>query len=639
MDYWYVVMAVDVAGCESTIDRPEPARLLDQPVLSVDLVVADDTPRGNRSGFADPGEEVDLILGVRNFGVVPATGLSGTITTSTPGVELLDAAAAWPQVDPGASGQNTDVLRIRTDEAQNLCGDVLQFQFVPDEGSGCAASTSYFSVELGDAGVCDPTPACYVEPTFAGLQSVSDGSSCAETSLAWQDASTNCQNATISYNVYRSTDPAFTPSPANLIASKLASTGFDDSLLVPGQTYHYVVRAFDSRSGEDSNVRAVSVTAPGLPDLRAPVFGGLASATTGAACGETTLTWPAALETCSAPVSYEIYRSTDPAFTPSPATRIGSSLSPGFSDLALRPDTDYTYVVRSRDTVGNEDSNDVRITVASGITDRVVSTSDFESSTDGWATTSPNDAVTGSWEWGDPEGTTFQPEDCASGFNCWITGLPAELSPGANNDVDDGTTTLLSRAYDLTGLVEPAIRYSRWFTNDLGASPGEDPLVIEVSNDDGASWIQLESISAGTPLEWVPAEVVFPSGVTPSAFVRVRFRTSDLGAGSLVEAGIDDFSVADLRQGCSTCSPTVDPVGAIHVSLSGADVVLDWSDDPAPEASFVVYRLDGPDYGEAVRIGTTVGRSFVHEGAADSPEDFAYRVSAVNDCGTESPTD
>jgi len=639
MDYWYVIMAVDGTGCESTIDRPQPARLLDQPVLSVDLVIADDTPRGNRSGFPDPGEEVDLILGVHNYGVVPATGLSGTITTSTPGVELLDAVAAWPQVDPGSSGQNVDVLRIRTDEALNLCGDVLQFQFVPDEGSGCAVNTSYFSVALGDAGVCDPTPACYVEPTFAGLQSASGGASCAETVLGWQAATTNCQNATISYNVFRSTDPGFTPSPASLLATNLPSPGFSDSLLDPGQTYHYVVRAFDSRSGEDSNVQTLGVTAPGLPDLRPPVFAGLVSADTGTGCGEVELGWQAALETCSSPVSYEVYRSTDPAFTPGPATRIGSSFSPGFVDAALRPDTEYTYVVRARDAAGNEDPNDTRVTVASGITDLVVATSDFESSPDGWATTSPNDALTGSWEWGDPESTAFQPEDCASGVNCWITGLPAELSPGANNDVDEGTTTLLSRAYDMTGMLDPAIRYSRWFTNDLGASPGEDPLVVDVSIDDGSNWVTLENVGAGTPLEWVPTEVPFPGSLTPNAFVRVRFTTSDLGAGgSLVEAGIDDFAIVDLRRGCSVCGPTVGPVGTIHVALSGGDIVLDWSADPAPGSRFVVYRLSGPSFAEAVSIGTTTGRTFVHQGAALSGEDFAYRVSAVNDCGTESPT-
>jgi Zn-dependent metalloprotease len=640
MDYWYAVMAVDGAGCESTVDRPVAARLHDQPVLSIDVVATDDTPRGNRSGFPDPGEEVDLILGVRNYGSVAATAVSGTIVSTTPGVQILDAVAAWPQIDVGASAENVDVLRIRTDPAQNLCGDLLQFQFVPDEGSGCATDTSYFSVELGDAGVCDPTPACYVEPTFAGLQSASAGASCAETLLGWQTATTHCQNATISYNVYRGTDPAFAPGPSNQIASGLSSTTFVDALLDPGQLYYYVVRAFDSRSGEDGNVDALGVAAPGLPDLRPPVFTGLASAVTGAGCGEAELAWPAAFETCSAPITYEIYRSADPAFTPGPATRIGSTTTPGFTDLALQPDSDFTYVVRSRDAAGNEDLNDVRITVASGVTDHVVSVSDFETSPDGWATTAPDDAVTGSWEWGDPEATSFQPEDCAAGVNCWITGLTALLAGGGNNDVDDGTTTLLSRAYDLSGLVDPAIRYSRWFTNDLGASPGEDPLVVEVSNDDGTTWFPLETVGAGTPLAWVPVELALPGGVTPTDAVRVRFTASDLGlGGSLVEAGIDELSIVDLGQGCNVCAPTTGPVGTILVSLSGDDVVIDWSDDPAPGASFAVYALEGPEFATATRIGTTGSRNFVHAGAALSGERFAYRVSAVNVCGTESALD
>ena len=38
---------------------------------------------------------------------------------------------------------------------------------------------------------------------------------CAESMLGWDAATLNCLTGTVSYNVYRSTDPGFVPSPAN----------------------------------------------------------------------------------------------------------------------------------------------------------------------------------------------------------------------------------------------------------------------------------------------------------------------------------------------------------------------------------------------------------------------------------------
>jgi hypothetical protein len=75
------------------------------------------------------------------------------------------------------------------------------------------------------------------------------------------------------------------------------------------------------------------------------------------------------------------------------------------------------------------------------------------------------------------------------------------------------------------------------------------------------------------------------------------------------------------------------------VERAGDDVVLDWTDDPAPGERFAVYKLTGPGYAEAVRIGTTTERSFTHVGAATSAESFAYRVSSLDVCGNESPLD
>ena len=67
--------------------------------------------------------------------------------------------------------------------------------------------------------VCDLTPPCFVEPSFAGLSLAVQGSSCGETDLLWSAASSNCLSAEITYTVYRSTQSGFTPGPANRIAT------------------------------------------------------------------------------------------------------------------------------------------------------------------------------------------------------------------------------------------------------------------------------------------------------------------------------------------------------------------------------------------------------------------------------------
>ncbi len=633
-DYWYVVMAVNGAGCESTIEGPVAARRLPQPVLSVVSVVADDTPRGNRSGSADPNEEVDLSVTIENTGDAAAQGVQGTLT-SPEALVLLDGSSAWPDIAPGASQPSADVLRFRAD-ATNACGALLRFRLDPTENSGCSADESYFDVELGTQGVCDPTPACYVPPTFAGLASASPGASCAETALAWSPAQTHCVNAGIRYNVYRGPNASFVPGPSTLVAERILPTSFTDRLLAPGGTYHYVVRAYDTRSGEESNLVRRFATAPTTPDIGAPVFAGIQSAVTAPGCGATTLAWNVAGETCSGPVYYDVFRSLDPLFDPQPTDLVGTSLSLSFVDATLTPGAPYTYVVRARDTLGNTAANSPRLTATAGIIDRVVARSGFEAGPAGWAVAPPNTATTGNWEWGLPEDSGTQPGFCAEGTRCWITGLAAVLPGGNNNDVDNGETTLLSANYSMLGLVDPVVEYERWYTNDQGGSPGEDTGRFEISSNGGSSWIELESVGGGTPLAWVRPRIPVPVIVPRTANMRFRFRASDLGAGSLVEAGFDDLTILDRNQGCSGCPLPVAAVGTILARRQGNDVVLDWSADPAPGARFAVYVVSGPTFATFVRVGTVHGRTFVHEGAALSPDNFAYKVSAIDACGNES---
>jgi hypothetical protein len=488
--------------------------------------------------------------------------------------------------------------------------------------------------------ICDPTPPCFVEPDFSGLATLSPGASCAEADLGWSPASTNCANAAVSYNVYRSTAPDFTPGPSSLVAPGVAGTGYHDTLLTPGVTYHYLVRAEDSRSGEDSNLTRLPLTATSSPDTVPPVFAGLAAVATGGSCGEVVLGWAPAAETCSAPARYDVFRSTTPGFVPGPSNRVASVLSAGFVDTALVPDQSYFYVVRAVDAAGNTDGNLVEGGAASRILPRLLYHQDFEAGDGGWSRIAPDDAVTGRWEWGDPEGTGVQPEDDATpspGSRAWITGLAA-LGGAGGNDVDAGTTTLASPNLDLSTASSPVLGIALFFSNELGANPGEDPFRVDVSGDGGSSWVSVLNTTA--PLAaWDFRE--FPlAGLVPfNTQFRIRVTAQDLGVGgSLVEAGVDGVTLLQPDEGCLGCPAPADPVGTIQASRSGDDIVIDWSADPVAAVSYNVYLLSGPGFSQWVRAGSTPSKTFVHPGAAQlTNEDFFYRVSAVDACGAESP--
>lgn len=475
---------------------------------------------------------------------------------------------------------------------------------------------------------------CESLPTFGGLESVTPGASCGEIDLSWSEGLSTCDPAgEITYNVYRSLNPLPLPLPSTLIEQGLETLTFTDRGLEPGVTYYYLVRAHDSRSGEDSNFVKLPATSPVSPDTGAPIFGGLQAASPGPNCGEILLDWQPAVETCNGPVTYEVHRSTNPLFVPGPGTLMATTYSVGFVDTSVTPGTPQNYIVRAKDALGNEDTNTVRLGVTPTLFDLELFHTAFEVDDAGWSVIEPNDASTGNWEWGDPVGTPYQPEDDATdgGVNCWITGISS--SPG-NGDVDDGTTTLLSAAYDMSSMVNPTVAYARWFTNDRGGSPGDptDTFRVDVSNDDGQNWTSLEEVGAGTPLAWVPVELALPIAATSQ--IRFRFTAADLGSGSLVEAGIDEFGLVDDGQGCAQCTQPPQTLCEISVNRDREDVVLDWSDNPVA-ARAVIYHVSGCDSSERIKLGSTLDSIYVHEGAAVTDDAFNYRVTFVDDCGRE----
>jgi hypothetical protein len=206
---------------------------------------------------------------------------------------------------------------------------------------------------------CDREPAQLVVTAEAILDN--------EIELSWNDA--DLETVT-EYQVKRSRTQkgtyeliATVPDTSPGIAGG-PDTFYTDTDVSGGTTYYYVVRAFDGGSCLSDQSSEVSATATGECTLQ-PIFNGLESITAPFldTC-ELQLAWLPAVDECGGPLSYNVYRSTVPGFTPG----AGNLLAPGLTTSAfvdfdqLVHGTDYFYVVRAVDAGnGEEDDNLVQL--------------------------------------------------------------------------------------------------------------------------------------------------------------------------------------------------------------------------------------------------------------------------------------
>jgi hypothetical protein len=165
-----------------------------------------------------------------------------------------------------------------------------------------------------------------------------------------------------------------------------------------------------------------------------------------------------------------------------------------------------------------------------------------------------DNASTGIWVRVDPNGTwsgsvPVQPEDdhTGDGTICWVTGNAPPGASQGDNDVDGGKTTLLSPILDVSGYPNAWVRYYRWYTNDTGAAPETDDWVVDVSSNAGAVWNRLETLTSSDRM-WRLVEENLEDHVDLTSQLQFRFIARDDSPGSIVEAGVDDFSIAVFQE-------------------------------------------------------------------------------------------
>ncbi len=190
-------------------------------------------------------------------------------------------------------------------------------------------------------------------------------------------------------------------------------------------------------------------------------------------------------------------------------------------------------------------------------------TFDSPSSAAQW--TVSGDASSGQWERAEPSGGGLRNDPpFASGGSggAWVT----QDGPGLR-DVAGGPVVLVSPAIDLAGLPRPVMSFDAWLACEdagVGAPQGqvaqdEDVMLVEVSADDGASWVQVDRVRS--TFRWASRRVALDGVVPDGSVIRVRFSVSDFPNNSLTEAGVDNLRIASVA--CEPCPADLDGSGTV----------------------------------------------------------------------------
>jgi hypothetical protein len=211
-------------------------------------------------------------------------------------------------------------------------------------------------------------------------------------------------------------------------------------------------------------------------------------------------------------------------------------------------EVDFFFSVETTDGVPVNAPSTGSFTALSAVQLIVTFEDDFEANL-GWSTSS--NAGDGPWGRGVPVDCNRgdPPTDADGSGQCYLTDNSS--AGGCNSDVDDGSVTLTSPVMDASA-EGAVISYWRWYSNTFGSAPNQDIFVVEVSDDAGASWVELETVGPGGPEAdggWFEKQFLVSDFVDPTDQFRIRFTASDTDPQSVVEAAVDGVQLLSVDCG------------------------------------------------------------------------------------------
>ncbi|MEN8163632.1 MAG: trypsin-like peptidase domain-containing protein [Acidobacteriota bacterium] len=499
------------------------------------------------SSYPAPPDSVDGLAHVVSLTEVACTGAT-----------TYDDVGYWADTQGGSSGSpvlgysDNKVIALHHCRGSSYCTSGNPDNDDPNRGVPIQEVIDDLVAQdlMPGGALCDP---------FAGPTSLTaDVTGPNAVELTWDAVG----GAGITYEVYR----AFGSCPqagGEVIAEGLTATTFVDSTVSGGSTYSYVVKAVEPTEGCQSDPSPCAEALATGDCLLDPTFAGIQSVSNSAdATCTLDLAWDPGASNCGNGVVYNVYRSETPGFTPDASTLLAENVSgsPYTDTDTLEFGHRYLYVVRAVDAVnGMEESNTVE---AGGRPTGPVTVADWIDDLEAYVTMT------------DAEGAGWG-HAAADGTDDWDLVVGDDHTSGTGNAFVAADVSTVTDKWMITQqmVIDATSILSFWHKFDF--EDGFDGGVLELSIDDGASWIDLgPQITAGVYNDTISTccsnpiggrqawsgtqatfgEVTVDLSIYAGETVVIRWR---MGCDSSVDAGdwkIDDFFINDAGTGgpCET---------------------------------------------------------------------------------------
>ena len=196
---------------------------------------------------------------------------------------------------------------------------------------------------------------------------------------------------------------------------------------------------------------------------------------------------------------------------------------------------------------------------------------DFQTDT-GWFEV--HEGVTdGHWDRLSPISSTSNggaPTDADGSGVCFVTGR------GVVEDLDGGIARILSPFADTSAMEEPTVSFSAWVnTSD------SERMIVEFSPNLGINWVLVEEIDDTNG--WEVKRYLVSDYVELSQLFTVRISIADEGSDSLVEGGVDGFSIATMKCNDGDCAADFSGDGTLDFFDISAFLTAFGNSEPAAD--------------------------------------------------------